>query len=194
VYQLHLAPSFWALSQSHHSRVFTNKTVPEIIEAVLSEAGLTSFELALQGSYPTREHVCQYHESDFAFVSRWMEREGMYYYFDHSGDEDKLVIADHLSNHEKSREEAVRYRPLSAQDTSSGEAFYRFRSASVLLPGSVKLTDYNYLTPDVDVLGENAVLDKGRALVVDHGVNVDAPGEGARPGHQRSLGLQVRCR
>jgi hypothetical protein len=57
----------------------------DTLRAVLEQAGLASdtFELCLNGKYGEREHVCQYEESDLAFVERWIEREGMYYFFEH---------------------------------------------------------------------------------------------------------------
>ena len=47
-----------------------------------------------EGKFEPRDYCVQYRESDFAFASRLMEEEGIFYFFDHSGDEEKLVLAD----------------------------------------------------------------------------------------------------
>jgi type VI secretion system secreted protein VgrG len=72
-----LVPKVWHLAQSLHSRVFTNQSVPAILESVLDSRGFSrrdDYRLELTGKFPDREFVCQYKESDFAFMSRWMER------------------------------------------------------------------------------------------------------------------------
>ena len=78
-----------------------NKTVPEIIELVLKDGGLkpADFEFKTQNDYPEIDYVCQYGESHFNFVSRWMEREGMYYYFDQAADGEKMIITDTKISH-----------------------------------------------------------------------------------------------
>ena len=68
-------------------------SVPDIIKAVLEENGVTDYELRL-GAYEPEEHVCQYRESDLDFISRWMEREGIFYFFEHGDDGEKLVLCD----------------------------------------------------------------------------------------------------
>ena len=82
VARLRVVPRLSLLALSHHCRMFTGEPITDIIETVLTDAGLSSgtdFELRLVGSYEAEEHVCQYNESDFDFISRWMEHEGIYY-------------------------------------------------------------------------------------------------------------------
>ena len=87
-YRAVLKPALWRLSLTHHNQVFLDKSVPEILQAVLKDGGLAAdeFELRLTGSYAPHEYVCQYQESHFDFVSRWMEREGIYYFFEQGGE------------------------------------------------------------------------------------------------------------
>src|SRR5207237_1322718 len=67
-----LVPQIWRLRQTLHSRIFTQKSLPDIIKVVLEDGGLTPDEYAfrLSGKYEPEEHVCQYHESDFDFICR----------------------------------------------------------------------------------------------------------------------------
>jgi type VI secretion system secreted protein VgrG len=79
-YRAVLVPRFWWLSLTQHNQIFLDKTVPEIIGEVLEDGGLTTddYELRISNDYPKWEYICQYRESHQNFVSRWMEREGMY--------------------------------------------------------------------------------------------------------------------
>src|SRR5688572_9565808 len=79
-YSLQAVPFFWLLTRTVQSRIFQQKSVPDILKAVL--AGLSvSFEL--QGTYQPRDFCSQYRESDFDFASRLMEEEGILYFFKH---------------------------------------------------------------------------------------------------------------
>src|SRR3954471_8603781 len=80
VFRATLVPQLWHLTQTFHSRIFTQKSVPDIIKDVLEDSGLSGddFAFRLLQSYKPEEHVCQYRESNFDFISRWMEREGLY--------------------------------------------------------------------------------------------------------------------
>src|SRR5205823_1730599 len=109
------------------------------ISQVLKDAGLPAdaFELQLQGDPPVEEHICQYHESDFDFVARWLEREGMYFFFDHSGSREKLIITNHASSHTKSPDKGIRYHQVAGSDASAGESFRSFARAERALVGKL---------------------------------------------------------
>jgi type VI secretion system secreted protein VgrG len=84
VYRLQLVPALSLLKLQTTSRVFQEKTVPEIVAAVLDEAGLT-YALRLLGKYRPRTYCVQHRETDFAFVERLLAEEGIFYTFDHGG-------------------------------------------------------------------------------------------------------------
>src|SRR5690606_25237363 len=121
--RLGLVPTFWRTGLSKHSRVFTDVTIPQVVQAVLREDGVTDVDLRLVEAYPVREHVGQYRESNLAFVSRLLEREGIFYFFEHDGDTDRMVIADHPSAFGRSREAPVRYVPATDGGATAAEAF-----------------------------------------------------------------------
>src|SRR5690606_4090218 len=85
------------LTLRRNTRMFQEKTVPEILEEVLGEA-LGDYgrkaKLELEETYPTREYCMQYQETDFDFVHRLMEEEGIHYSFDHSGDTEEMILRD----------------------------------------------------------------------------------------------------
>jgi len=93
-YRAYLVPRLWWLTLMHHNQIFLGRSVPEVVEEVLKDGGLTSadYEFRLKDSYRPLEYVCQYGESHLDFISRWCEREGIYYYFDQSGDVEKVIL------------------------------------------------------------------------------------------------------
>ncbi len=96
-----------------------------ILGDVLKKAGLKeglNFDFKLQGSYPSWEYVCQYDESHFNFVSRWMERDGMYYYFEQTDQGEKMVITDtHISHSPMKEGTSLTYSPPSNLDHTHRE-------------------------------------------------------------------------
>jgi type VI secretion system secreted protein VgrG len=95
-YSLELVPKFWLLTRIRQSRIFQQINVPDILKHVL--AGIDA-NYEIQGTYEQRDYCVQYRESDFDFVSRLMEEEGIYYYFKHTADGHKMVIADTPQSH-----------------------------------------------------------------------------------------------
>src|SRR5262249_48895974 len=79
-YRLELVPRLWLLTRIAQSRIFQRLTVPQILDKVLHGIDV---DFRLQGTFPERDYCVQYRESDFNFMSRLMEEEGIYYYFQH---------------------------------------------------------------------------------------------------------------
>lgn len=92
-YRAEVVPRLWFLGLSRDCRIFQQKTVPQIVEEVLTEHGV-QYKLKVRGQHPAREYCVQYRESDLDFISRLMEEEGIFYFFDHGADQETLVIAD----------------------------------------------------------------------------------------------------
>ncbi|MEN6602916.1 MAG: type VI secretion system tip protein TssI/VgrG, partial [Bryobacteraceae bacterium] len=94
-YRAVVSPSIWKLTRRQSSRIFQNESADGIIRQVLG-----GYEVDYeQQSYPVRDYCVQYRESDFAFISRLMEEEGMYYFFRQLDGGDKMVIGDKTSSH-----------------------------------------------------------------------------------------------
>ncbi|GHS94168.1 hypothetical protein AGMMS49949_07860 [Alphaproteobacteria bacterium] len=92
-YALTLRPEFWISTLTKNFRVFTKKKTKEIIEAVLQEANVTFSNKASSLGGNMREYCVQYNESNFAFVSRLMEEEGIFYFFEHSDSGAEMILA-----------------------------------------------------------------------------------------------------
>src|SRR3954470_11723039 len=95
-YSVELVPSLWLLMLNTNTRVFQNLNVIAILKAVLKPYGIT-FDDRTQAAYPALDYCTQYRESDFAFFSRLMERWGIFYHFEHSANDHKLVLNDKSS-------------------------------------------------------------------------------------------------
>ena len=95
-YSAEIVPKIWLLSKKVRSRIFQHMTVPEIIHHVL-----TGYEVTYetQATYYQRDYCVQYRESDFDFISRLMEEEGIYYFFEHSKDKHQMKITDIPNQH-----------------------------------------------------------------------------------------------
>ncbi len=93
-YELEMVPWFWFMHHFFDSRIFQHKTAPQIIEQVFKDRGYTDYKLALQGSFPEREYCVQFRETDFNFISRLMEEEGILYYFEQSADKHTMVLTN----------------------------------------------------------------------------------------------------
>src|SRR5215472_7236487 len=83
VYHATVVPWLWFLDQTTDCRIFQSKSAPDIIKQIFQEYGFRDFSLNLYGDFVKRDYCVQYRESDFNFVSRLMEEEGIFYYFEH---------------------------------------------------------------------------------------------------------------
>jgi type VI secretion system secreted protein VgrG len=146
VYRASVVPWLWFLTQTTDCRIFQNKTTPQIIEQIFTELGFTNFRLELHGDYEPREYCVQYRESDFNFVSRLMEEEGIFYFFEHDNGEHRLVLADDLSAYFRLPDFDVEMADPDGSgffdnQLTAWEHEVRFR------PGRWTQTDYNFKSP-----------------------------------------------
>lgn len=98
VYEATMRPWLWFATQTSDYRIFQDKSVVQILREVLKEYGFV-LQLRLVESYRTWTYCVQYDETDFDFVSRLMEHEGIYYWFEHDREKHTLVLADELGAH-----------------------------------------------------------------------------------------------
>ena len=183
-YRAHLVPRLEWLSFTQHNQVFLNQSVPEIVEACLKDGGLmgSDFEFRLKGSYDPLEYVCQYGESHLNFISRWCEREGIYYFFEQSDAGEKVIFTDtQISHTPYSQGDIITYSPPSGLEAGhEKEIVSSFACRMSLTPRSVLLKDYNYRKPSLDISGSADVDPMGRGQVYSYGDHIRTPEEGGR--------------
>jgi type VI secretion system secreted protein VgrG len=97
-YRAVLRPWLWWLTLHADCRIFQQLSVPDILAKLFRELGFTAFRNQLQGSYAVRDYCVQYGETAFDFVSRLMEDEGIFYYFEHTADDHTMVLVDTASS------------------------------------------------------------------------------------------------
>jgi type VI secretion system secreted protein VgrG len=156
--KIEMAPRLWLSSLDLHSRVFVDKSFPDILQAVLKLAGLTSddYALRLERKYKPLAHVCQYRESHYAFLARWMERLGIYYYFDHDAlaDREQLIVVDSKSSHARLPAHPVSYFATAPDDWSDVEALWTLTHRRTAAPATVHVKDYVHSHPTLHVAGD----------------------------------------
>ncbi len=170
-YRAVFVPRLWKLTLFHQSRIFQNMSLPDVLSEVIKGAGLAAadFRLALRGSYRPKEFVVQFQETDFDFISRLMEHEGLYYYFDHSGTNDVLVISDARAEQvEVEGESALAYDddPSLAGDRA---LVYNVVYREQLVTGKALVRDYNDQEPDRPLKLESRINDKMPGLLYEYG-------------------------
>lgn len=146
-YSAVIVPWTWFLTRTSDCRIFQEKTVPEIIEEVFSDNGFSDYTMRASGSHPARVYCVQYRESDFNFISRLMEEEGMFYYFEHSDGRHNMLIADNTGAYGDCEQADVEFR--AAEDVvdavNEWRLNYEFRS------GTWAQRDFNFETPSNDL-------------------------------------------
>lgn len=180
LFHARLVPQFWQLLLTKHSRIWTKKSIVEVIEEVLGESGI-DYDLRLQNAYQIEEQITQYKESNLAFVQRWMDREGIYYFFEQTDAGDVLVITDNKSAHTSLRSSPVKYFPQNDyNDVMVKQAFDNFAATHNALPASVRLVDYDYAKPLLDVSSTVSVDDQAVGEITEYGGRFFSPGDAAR--------------
>jgi len=149
-YRLTLRPWIWLLTRSADVRIFQDKSAVDIIKAVLGEyTGTVKDEL--QGSYGPRKYCVQYRETDFNFISRLMEEEGIFYFFRHAEDKHELVLADSSSSHQPVTNFANIPFDDDVEHTVGEAAITQWRMRHEIQSGKFTLSDYNFETPSTSL-------------------------------------------
>ena len=100
LYHVELRPWLWHLTLGADCRIFQNKSALEIITSIFAEyKSATAVEDKVSPKPAKRPFTVQYRESDYNFVSRLMEEEGIYYYFKHANAQHTLVLCNSPSGH-----------------------------------------------------------------------------------------------
>jgi len=164
-YEVEMVPWLWFLNLFTDCRIFLNMSVPDIVEKVFKDRGFSNYKASLQGSYSPREYCVQYCETDFNFVSRLLEEEGIFYFFEHSDQKHTLVLADDVSAFDVCPSQdpsevafmSAGGANLDEEVVISLEAEYRVET------GKVSHTDYDFTKPTTSLFATLAGKQKGEA-------------------------------
>ena len=148
LYRATMVPWTWLLTLFHDSRIFQNMAVPDIVTKVFTDRGFSGkFDNQCTGTYNPRDYCVQYRETDFNFISRLLEDEGIFYFFQHTADGHTLVLADQMTAFANCPEQ---YEV--AYDTTPGlwqeeDVVLSMRRQQRIRVGKVTENDYDFTKP-----------------------------------------------
>lgn len=145
-------PFLWFLTRRLESRIFQDKTVVDIIQEVLNDYGFWSdVEKKTTGNYKSRVYCVQYAETDFDFICRLMEEEGIYYYFVQDNKKLKMVLADSISAHKSTPGKSeFDFHFKEAQYRRKDDHIFDWSEATGVTTGKITLNDYDFENPKAD--------------------------------------------
>ncbi len=151
-YRMTVSAWLWFLTRTADCKIFQEKTVPDIIKEVFADHPVAVFDDGLTGKYSQREYCVQYRETDFNFVSRLMEEEGIYYYFEHSDGKHTLKLVDSDSAHQKlAGKSSIAYH-LPGRTLHGDEEYIQvFRQDQRIQPGTVAMRSFDFVKPKADL-------------------------------------------
>jgi type VI secretion system secreted protein VgrG len=142
-YRAEVVPWLWFLTRTSDCRIFQSKSAPDIIQQIFKDLGFSDFKLQLSGKHPQRDYCVQYRETDFNFVSRLMEEEGIFYFFKHEKGKHTLVLADQKSGYFDCPENQVDY-PRDPGSRAKEDHITRWEHCYEFRTGKWAQTDYNF--------------------------------------------------
>jgi type VI secretion system secreted protein VgrG len=162
-YQMQLVPKLALLEHAAQSRIFQDKSVAEIVQKVLSDRGIP-FQSSLTRTYPKRNFIVQYRETDFNFISRLMEEEGIFYFFNHTSSGHTLVVADSPSAHASVG--TASFTPDLVQKKADGISSWE--KTQELTAGKYTLRDHNFQLPLSNLESSDVIQQSVNAGQVSH--------------------------
>lgn len=151
-YSLTIVPTMWVLTRKVNCRIFQNKDASEIVQQVLKDAGVRDVELHVTRSLTKRDYCVQYDETDFAFVSRLLEFEGIWYFFKHEQAKHILVLSDEKSTFADVPVGGGNVIFEETLDLKLSEAYiFDWQKGQEINSGKFSLQDFNFETPDSDL-------------------------------------------
>ncbi len=179
-YYAQLVPLIWILTQRHTCRIFQKKDIKTIIAEVLNKAGIPAdfYRFELQGTHPQREYCVQYRETDWNFISRLMEEEGVFCFFEHNDDEPVFVMQDQSYAHPPiPSPETVIFHEISNYAPDEEYLFF-FNYAESIRSGKATLRDFNFKKPTMDMERDKEADKTPELEVYDYPGLYDDPGVG----------------
>ena len=151
-FEAKVRPWPWFLTRRRDNRIFQSKSAIDIIKDVFSAAGFPDFKDSTSSSYFERVYCVQYRESDFDFISRLMEEEGIYYFFEYADEKETLVLADGAGAHSAVENAAeIEFHFREANYRRRLDHIFEWAPGERIVPGKVTMTEYNFITPSADL-------------------------------------------
>ncbi|MCG0456680.1 type VI secretion system tip protein VgrG [Enterobacter cloacae complex sp. ECC445] len=147
-YRATLSSRLTLLGYTRQCAIYQNQSVPEVVEQVLRKHGLEGpdFEFRLERSYPSRELITQWRETDLQFIQRILSEVGIYWRteMDNTRELDTFIFADSQLNYQF--DVNLPYSEPSGLFDGAAESVWDVRTWHNLATGTVRTRDYNYRT------------------------------------------------
>lgn len=158
LYQATARPWLWFLTRRANCRIFQQMSVPDILDQIFDDySNIASVEKEIV-DYPVREFCVQYRETDFNFISRLMEQEGIYYYFKHVEGQHTLVLADSSSAHSTFEDyERIPFIPQERTMRVEQERIGVWNFTREIQPGSYVTDDFDFERPSVELQSKTSL-------------------------------------
>jgi type VI secretion system secreted protein VgrG len=177
LYTLVLVPKAWVLTHESYCRIYQHQTAMDIVKRVLKDCGTTEIDDKVKGSLKSREYCVQYNETDFAFISRLLEFEGICYFFRHEAGKHTIVFAN-----DKTAFKDVAVTPTIEYDEVIGGLrengrIHDWHKTNEYRAGNYHLNDYNFETPKENLVAKSETKDH-KMLFYDNAGGYDKLPEG----------------
>jgi len=156
VYRMRLVPWLWFLSQTSDCFIHQELSLDKVIRKVFDKYGMRDYEFQLRMQHEAWEYCIQYRESAFAFISRLMEMEGMFYFWKQEEGRHVMMIGDGANIHQP-----CQFQSRIKMERAFGRGFKRMEDSIFSFQGSQKFKtgkytyrDYNFMNPDSNLHGE----------------------------------------
>ncbi|WP_319525604.1 type VI secretion system tip protein TssI/VgrG [uncultured Desulfosarcina sp.] len=182
-YTATMVPFFWMLTQTADSRIFQEKSTPDIIEQIFKDQKVINYEINLKGSYDPKEYCVQYRETDYNFVCRLMEQEGIHYYFRHEEGKHTLVVADASEGNDPCPNKSEVAYQVSASALGGEDKIFEMEMQQEIRVAKYTVNDYNFKAPNSDLKTEvetQEPLGSGEREIYDYPAEYPTLDEGDR--------------
>ncbi len=157
-YRATVRPWLWFLTRTTDCRIFQEQTVPDIVKKVFEDHGIANFEFKLFRSYRKWTYCVQYRESDYNFVARMLEHEGIYWHFEHTDSSHKLVLVDSQSAHDPAPGcDCLPYYEMEAEAPDDLDIVSNWVFEREVRTGKVATTSYDFERPSTSLAADRAM-------------------------------------
>ncbi len=151
-YSLQVRPWLWFLTRARNNRIFQNLNAIDIIKKVLGDHEFSDFTVNLNRTPTERVYTVQYDETDYDFICRLMEEEGIYFFSTVKSSVDHLMIVDDIGAHSPVENAAsIKFYLREAEYRRSEDHVFEWRGAEGVTSGLVTLKDWNFEKPKADL-------------------------------------------
>jgi type VI secretion system secreted protein VgrG len=164
-YIVNLYPAMWLLRLTTNTRKFRNMSAEQIISKILGEHGV-DHRFELMRPTDSRKYCAQYRETNYDFICRLLEFEGIYYAFDDDG---TVVFGDRSQDSDPTNE-ASEFDLIEAAGSLQWDSagIYNFKKGRRVASGAATVNDFNWKTPKVKLLRSAATAEDSELEIYDY--------------------------